>query len=188
MQKRVALCVMTLIVFNSLLILGASADERTVDELSGKIDEMYSNNTLSRGGRWQKISSVEYRNEGVRERDTLYRSARRLLIVHEVFDSANQESRMFVSRYAASDFGGLINGLSPGMSENAVDRFLGAPYATQGAARAYRNENGMVWVVVSFRNGKSYLLDLHSPPEGVGENQPEAKKIYAQYDQLRRTL
>jgi hypothetical protein len=170
-------------------LFGAAADERTVDELSGKIEELYHNEALSRG-KWQKISSIQYKsqNSSDKERDTLYRSGKRLLIIHEFLDSENQESRMFVARFAATDFGGLLKGLSPGMSESAVDKFLGPPYAAQGSARAYKNENGMVWAVMTFRNGKSYLLDVHAPPEGSDENRPEAKNIYAQYDKLRRSL
>jgi hypothetical protein len=192
MLKKFFRCAVSLLFFSVFFtgLTGASyADAGAVDALGGKVDELYSNEGLAKG-RWRKVTAVEYKNSdtGLRERDTIYSAARRVVMVHEVFDRGNEESRTFVTRYATTDFAGLLQGFSPGMQANAVDRLLGAPYVTQGSARGYRNEPGSVWIALSFRSGKAYLLDLHAPPEGGGQDQAASKKITAQFDSLARKL
>ena len=192
MLKKFTLCAVSLLCF-SVFFTGFArtchADASAVDALGGKVDELYANEALAKGG-WRKVTAVEYKNSdtALRERDTVYAAARRVVMVHEVFDRGNEEIRTFVTRYATTDFAGLLQGLSPGAQTNAVDRLLGAPYAAQGAARGYRNEPGSVWVVISFRGGKAYLLDLHAPPEGGGQDQAASKKITAQFESLARKL
>jgi hypothetical protein len=182
-------CSFALFVFFVLHAGRCDADASAVDALSGKVDELYSNEALAKGA-WRKISSVEYKNigTGLRERDTIYAAARRVVMVHESFDGDNKESRTFVTRYATTDFAGLLQGLSPGTAANAVDGLLGAPYVTQGAARGYRNEPGSVWVAVSFKNGKAYLIDLNAPPEGGGQDNAATRKIKSQFESLARRL
>ncbi|MDR1019577.1 MAG: hypothetical protein LBL73_02375 [Synergistaceae bacterium] len=189
MLKKFLLCAVSLSCFSAYLASACYADASAVDALGGKIDELYSNEALAKG-RWRKVTAAEYKNSdtGLRERDTIYAAARRVVMVHETFDRNNEESRTFVTRYATTDFAGLLQGLSPGTQTNAADRLLGAPYAAQGAARGYRNEPGSVWVVISFRSGKAYLLDLHAPPEGGGQDQDASRKITAQFDSLARKL
>ncbi|MDR0616601.1 MAG: hypothetical protein LBG29_07325 [Synergistaceae bacterium] len=187
-----AITLLCFFVFFTLFVFQAGrcdADASAVDALSGKVDELYSNEELAKG-RWRKVSSVEYKNTGtgLRERDTIYAASRRVVMVHESFDRGNEESRTFVTRYATTDFAGLLQGLSPGTASGTVDRLLGAPYATQGPARGYRNEPGSVWVAVTFRGDKAYLLDLHAPPEGGGEDEAITRKITSQFDSLARRL
>jgi hypothetical protein len=191
MLKRFFLCVLLFCFFAFFALQSGrcDADASAVDALGAKIDELYSNEALTKG-RWQKVSAVEYRNTatGLRERDTIYVAARRVLMVHESFDRENNESRTFVTRYSTTDFAGLLQGLSPGTAANAVDSLLGAPYVAQGSARGYRNEPGSVWVAVSFKSGKAYLLDLHAPAEGGGQDDAATRKITSQFESLARRL
>ncbi|MDR1514533.1 MAG: hypothetical protein LBS45_02465 [Synergistaceae bacterium] len=189
MFKKFFLCAVSLLCFSVYFTGVCHADAAAVDALGGKVDELYSNEELAKG-RWRKVSAVEYKNSstGLRERDTVYVAPRRVVMIHEVFDRENAESRTFVARYAATDFAGLLQGLSSGTQINAADKLLGTPYVTQGNARGYRNEPGSVWIVLSFRGGKAYLLDLHAPPEGGGQDQAAVKKITAQFESLVRKL
>ncbi|MDR3254559.1 MAG: hypothetical protein LBT31_03195 [Synergistaceae bacterium] len=192
--QRVMATLATCLFFQAFLVCftyfaqQASADVYAVDDLSGKIDELYSNEKL--GGRWQKVAAVDYVNiaTGGKERDTLYRALKRVLVVHEILDSENKESRKFVTRYSTTDFKGLLEGFQPGTPENAADALFGRPYAAQGAAKAYRNENGMAWAVVSFRGGKAYMIDIHSPPEGNKDNEMAAQRLYPQFDKIRMSF
>jgi hypothetical protein len=189
MLKKIFLYTLSLYFCLFPLAANSDADGSAVDALSGKVDELYFNEELARG-KWQRVAAVEYKNRetGVKERDTIYRASRRVVMVHELFDGENQESRTFVTRYATTDFAGLLQGLAPGTPADAVDRLLGAPYVTQGSARGYRNESGNVWVAVSFRSGRAYLLDVHAPPEGGGQDQTALGKISAQFETLGRRL
>jgi hypothetical protein len=175
--------------FFALFVGPAFADKSAVDDLSGKIDELYARETLYKG-KWQRVSAIDYINpvSGIKERDTLYRALKRVLVVHEILDGENLESRKFVTRYSTTDFKGLLDGLSPGMPENAVDACLGRPYAAQGAAKAYGNENGMVWAVVSFKNGRAYMVDVHAPPEGNKTNNPASQSLYPLFDKIRASF
>jgi hypothetical protein len=189
MLKKFFLCAVSLLCFSVYFRGVCYAGAAVVDALGGRVDELYSNEELAKG-RWRKVTAVEYKNTatGLRERDTIYAAARRVVMIHEVFDRENTENRTFVTRYATTDFAGLTQGLSSGTLVNAADKLLGAPYVTQGNARGYRNEPGSVWVVLSFRGGKAYLLDLHAPPEGDGQDQTALKKITAQFESLARKL
>jgi hypothetical protein len=177
------------LLFFALFAGPALADVFAVDDLSAKIDELYANEILYRG-KWQRVSAIDYVNpvSGTKERDTLYRALKRVLIIHEILDGENQESRKFVTRYSTTDFKGLLDGFSPGTPENAVDTRLGRPYAAQSAAKAYGNENGMVWMIVSFRNGRAYMIDVNAPPEGNKENNPAAQKLYPLFDKIRASF
>ncbi|MDR1966597.1 MAG: hypothetical protein LBQ36_07785 [Synergistaceae bacterium] len=169
----------------------ARADEEDVWNLVIEVTERFFEGTLCEG-EWEAVGKVGYAGQdyGGYVVETVYSAPNMALWAHETYESKGSASPLDgrVMAYATTDFSGLLEGLAPGMSERQTDDFFAKPYKVDGDTRFYTEESGLFDVVISFRDGKSHLLQTYSPVSGIDTSDEADAALLPKFEGLFESL
>jgi hypothetical protein len=164
-----------------------------VNDLLTKIERSFFNNTLYEG-KWELVIAV---SESIYT-EKVYKAPGQVIWIYEVYDEKTKKLNLTgVKHYATKNFGNLLQGLKPGMSEEEMDRFFGNLSSIDRNYRFYprpddeqnTGEGLSNYVSFAFKNGKADLLETSWYPDVEnGVSNDNFIKVYSKFVELRDLL
>ncbi|MDR3076989.1 MAG: hypothetical protein LBU26_06775 [Synergistaceae bacterium] len=167
-----------------------AASEAIIDGLEGKITKIYEN----RDNLKEEFYSVSY--DELRK-EMIYQGPGMLFRFTGFFSMAGEEKnwkwRWIVSRYATTEFGGLIEGIKPGMSQREVGKILSGLREHLGGSDNPANPEEVTYfgerssLTFFYKNNKAFCIDF-SVLDGYGySDQDLEENTQKQFNELRKS-
>jgi hypothetical protein len=144
---------------------------------------------------WETVTVEEFKNSayGTFEKFTLLKkngSAAVFLEARGNDDGTGQPwEKSFLCNYDTVDFGGVVEGLSPGMSPEKAEKLFGGEGAEEANAMSWEDdEAGNAVVTLVFEDGAAVMLSFVSFPDGGGEDEAAMERLYSKYGDLKKSL
>ena len=186
MNKNIRCIVVVL--FCMLVSAGRSfAGEQAVVDLITGIDSAFQNNTLS-DKEWRVVTTKSFPSNlyDTIEKHTIYKAPGHVVWLLEILDKHNPKKleKATVVCYSGTEFGGILKGLTPGMSTQDMDRFFVKPRVRLRGIRHYDSTSEVEQsVTFKFVGGKSRMLTFINWPDGGGHDEQVLRYLGEKFDE-----